>query len=146
MIRRVDYKVDMQVNYALHTIMRVKASNETPCVMMATPPPTISEMSLHLKIYTAIGLSPLHDRVVYLFDSCENEYHICDVDNLYISAKFFKDTFNHNKKINLHVVIRHYGHEQPESVLQEYVSNKKDQEKFRGTVRAAELIGDKDCP
>ena len=68
------------------------------------------------------------------------------VDNLYMSSKFCKDTFNHNKKINLRGVTRKSGHWLPESVLQEYVSNKKDQEKFRGTVRAAELIGDKDCP
>ena len=96
--------------------------------------------------YTAIGLSPLHDRVMYLFDLCKDEYHICGVENLYMSAKFCKDTFNHNKKINLHVVTRNSCRGLPEYVLQEEASNKKYQEKFRGTVRAAELIGDKDCP
>ena len=59
-----------------------------------------------------------------------------------MSAKFCKDTFNHNKKINLHGVTRKSGRGLPESVLQEEVSNKKDQEKVRGTVLAAELIGD----
>ena len=96
--------------------------------------------------YTAIGLSPLHARVMYLFDSYEDEYHICGVDHLYVSAKFCKDTFNHNKKINLHGVTRKSGRGIPEYVLQEEVSNKKYQEKVRGTVRAAELIGDKYCP
>ena len=83
---------------------------------------------------------------MYLFDSCEDEYHICGVDNLYMYAKFCKDTFNHDKNINLHGVTRKSGRGITESVLQEEVSNRKYQEKVRGTVRAAELIGDKYCP
>ena len=63
-----------------------------------------------------------------------------------MSAKFFKDTFNHNTKINLHGVTRKSGCGLPESILQEEVSKKKYQEKVRGTIRAAELIGDKYCP
>ena len=36
---------------------------------------------------------------MYLFDSCEDEYHICGVDNLFMSAKFCKDMINNNKNI-----------------------------------------------
>ena len=63
-----------------------------------------------------------------------------------MSAKFCTDTFNHNNKINLHGVTRKSVRGLSESVLQEEVSNKKYQEKVRGTVCAAELIGDKYCP
>ena len=54
--------------------------------------------------YTSQDLSPLHARVIWLFDSCEDEYHVCGVDNLYISTKFFKDAFKYPKKIELHDV------------------------------------------
>ena len=83
---------------------------------------------------------------MYLFDSCEDECHICGVDNLYNSAKFCKDTYNHSKKICLHGVTRKGGRGLPESVLQEEVTNPKIQETVRGTVHAAELLGDPDCP
>ena len=83
---------------------------------------------------------------MYLLDLCEYEYHICGVNNFYMSTKFCKDIFKHNKKINLHGVTRKSGRGLPEYILQEEVSNKKYQEKFRGTVRAAELIGDKYFP
>lgn len=96
--------------------------------------------------YTALGLSPLHARVMYLFDACEDEFHICGVDNLYMSAKFCKDAYNHNKKICLHGVTRKGGRGLPQSVVQEEVTNPKAQETVRGTVRAAELLRDPYCP
>ena len=74
--------------------------------------------------YNAIGISLIHARVMYFFDSCGDEYHICGVDNLYMSDKFFKDTFNYNKKINLHGVTRKSVSGLPESIVQEEVSNK----------------------
>ena len=57
-------------------------------------------------------------------------------------AKLYKYTFNHNKKINLHGVTRNSGCGIPESILQEEVSNKKDQEKVRGSICAADLISE----
>ena len=83
---------------------------------------------------------------MYLFDSCDNEYHICRVDNLYMYAKFFRDTFNHSKKIKLHGVTRNSGRGLPGCVLQEESQNKAHQEKVRGTVCAVDLCGDSDCP
>ena len=76
------------------------------------------------KKYTKQGLSPLHTRVMYLFNSCDDEYHKYGVDNLYISAKFCRDTFNHIKKIKLHGVTRKSGRGLPDCVLQEEVQNK----------------------
>ena len=40
------------------------------------------------KKYIDQGLSPLHARLMFLFDSMEDKYHECGVDNLYMSAKF----------------------------------------------------------
>ena len=90
-----------------------------------------------LENYTKQGISPFYARVMYLFDSCDNEYHICGVDHLYMSTKFCIDSFNHNKKIKLHGVTKNSGRGIPDFVLQEEVQNKAQQEKVRGTVCAA---------
>ena len=34
------------------------------------------------------GYSPLHSRVLAMFDQLEEKYHICWFDNLYLSANF----------------------------------------------------------
>ena len=81
-----------------------------------------------------------------LFDSLTDRYHECGVDNLYMSAKFCRDAFMHPQKVKLHGVARRGGRGLPPSVIQEELPNKKEQEKVRGTVRAAELVGDQDCP
>jgi len=81
-----------------------------------------------------------------LFDSVEHQYHRCGVDNLYISAKFCKDAYNHPKKIMMFGVARKSGRGLPSYVIQEELQNEKEKLKVRGTVKAAELIGDPDCP
>ena len=91
------------------------------------------------------NLLPLHARVMSLFDGLEDLYHVCGVDNLYMSAMFCKDAYNHPCKIKLHGVARKGGRGLPTAVLQEEVTNKVEQEKVRGTVRAVELIGDLAC-
>ena len=90
--------------------------------------------------------SPSFLYVMYLFDSCDDEYHVCGVDNLYMSTKICRDTFNHSKKIKLHGVTRKSGRGLPDCFLQEELHNKAHQEKVRGTNCAAELVGDSDCP
>ena len=40
------------------------------------------------KKYIKQVLSPLHSRVVALFDSVKDSYHHCTIDNLYNSAAF----------------------------------------------------------
>ena len=81
-----------------------------------------------------------------LFDTVTNEYHECGVDNLYMSAKFCRDTYNHPKKVKLHGVTRKSGRGLPSSIMQQEVQNKTEQEKVRGTVLAAKLVGDSKCP
>ena len=39
--------------------------------------------------YVARGLSPLHTRVIWIFDKLKHNNHRCRVDNLYTSAIFF---------------------------------------------------------
>ena len=41
--------------------------------------------------YTSIRLSPLHARLMALFDEVTDEYHECGVDNMYMSEKFCRD-------------------------------------------------------
>jgi Transposase IS4 len=97
------------------------------------------------KKYIKQGLSPLHARVVWLFDKLEEKHYRVWMDNLYISAKFAKFALNHPKKILIAGVARKSGRGIPMSVLQEDVKNVNEAFKVRGTVKAAVLMGDKDC-
>ena len=90
--------------------------------------------------------SPLYSRVMALFYGLEDLYHKCGVGNLYMSAKFCRDAYNHDSKIKLHGVTRKGGWGLPTTILQEEVQNKVEQEKVCGTVLAAELVGDVTCP
>ena len=98
------------------------------------------------KVYIDQGLSPLHARVMALFDKLSSKFHRCGMDNLYNSARFCKHVYNHPNKILVHGVARRNGRGIPTSVLQDEITNKKEQGKVRGTVKAAELVGDPDCP
>ena len=96
--------------------------------------------------YLKQGLSPLHSRTMALFDSLKDEYHHVGMDNLYNSASFCRAAFNHTNKVLCHGVTRKAGRGIPESVLQEEVLNPTAQRAVRGTVEAAVLEGDLDCP
>ena len=98
------------------------------------------------KKYVDMRLSPLHARVMALFDDLKEDYHRCGIDNLYSSARFCKDAFNHEQKVLLHGVAQKGGRGIPAHVLQEEVNNRKEQELVRGTVKACKLVGDKKCP
>ena len=58
------------------------------------------------KDYIRKGLSPLHARVMSLFDTLEDEHHQCAMDNLYNSANFCRFAVNHPKKVLCHGVTR----------------------------------------
>ena len=96
--------------------------------------------------YIKDGLSPLHARVMWLFDRLVEKHHRVYMDNLYISAKFAKAALNHPKKVLTAGVARKNGRGIPLSVIQEEVKNPAEAYKVRGTVKAAVLQGDKDCP
>lgn len=68
------------------------------------------------------------------------------MDNLYLSAKFVKAAYNHERKVLIAGVTRKSGRGLPASVLQEEEKNKNKQEAVRGTVKVSVLKGDPDCP
>jgi hypothetical protein len=96
--------------------------------------------------YIAMGLSPLHARVMGLFDTLETKYHRIGLDNLYNSAKFARAAYLHTMKVCVSGVTRKGMRGLPDCVLQDEAKNKKMQMKVRGTVKAALLMGDPDCP
>jgi Transposase IS4 len=98
------------------------------------------------KKYLDQDLSPLHSRVMYMFDSLKESYHRCGMDNLYISAKFIASAFKHERKVLVAGVCRKGGRGFPQAVLQEEVKARTEQIKVRGTVKAAVLEGDESCP
>jgi hypothetical protein len=98
------------------------------------------------KHYLDKHLSPLHARVMYMFDSLKDDYHRCGMDNLYISAKFIAAAYQHERKILVAGVCRKGGRGFPKAVLQEEVKSRTEQLRVRGTVKAAVLKGDEDCP
>ena len=91
------------------------------------------------------GLSPLHARVMALFDSVKDSHHQCAMDNLYNSAAFCKAAVNHKRKVLCHGVTRKGARGIPPSVVQEEVKDRKKQIDVRGTVKAALLEGDPNC-
>ena len=76
-----------------------------------------------------------------LFDSVQDKYHKCGLDNLYISAKFYRDAYNHPKVVKLHSITQKEGRGIPSFVLKEERRNCREHEKVRGTVVVAELTG-----
>ena len=59
--------------------------------------------------YLSKRYSPLHSRVLCLFDSLKDKYHQCGMDNLYNSAKFCRAGYLHDMKVLCHGVTRKGG-------------------------------------
>jgi Transposase IS4 len=81
-----------------------------------------------------------------LFESLKHNYHRVWMDNLYLSTKFVRDCYLHDLKIMLAGVVRKGGRGAPPCIMQNEVTNKNDVKYVRGTVKAAVLKGDDDCP
>ena len=96
--------------------------------------------------YLRQGLLPLHSRVMGLFDTVKDTHHQCAMDNLYNSAAFCKAAYNHDNKVLCHGVTRRGMRGIPPHVQQAEVKSRKDQILVRGTVKAAVLERDADCP
>ena len=92
-----------------------------------------------------MGLSPIHSRVMFLFDTLKEKYHTCGMEYLYTSARFCKDAYNHPNKVMCHGVAGRSGRGIPSFILQDEVTNLKDQLKVLGTVKATDLKGDANC-
>ena len=96
--------------------------------------------------YTSKGFSPLHSRVLSLFDSLKDDHHHCGMDNLYNSAKFCRAAYQHDRRVLCHGVTRKGGRGIPECVKQLEVTKRSEQLRVRGTVKAAILMGDDGMP
>jgi len=95
--------------------------------------------------HTRLGFSALHARSLWLLDQLKDRFHKVHVDNLYMSAKFAKGAWNLPTKVMVGGVTRTNDRGLPNHVLQEPV--KKEQHlSVHGTIKAAVLEGDKDCP
>jgi hypothetical protein len=94
------------------------------------------------KKYINQGLSPLHSRCMWLFDSVEDLYHQCSMDNLYNSANFCYAGYKHPKKLLTHGVTRKGGRGLPACVIQQEAKTRNEERIVRGTVKAAHLKGD----
>ena len=81
-----------------------------------------------------------------LFDALQDEHHHCGMGNLYNSAAFCRYAYNPKNLVLVHGVTRKWGRGIPDCVLQEEVINRNVQIAVRGTVKAARLVGDPDCP
>jgi Transposase IS4 len=98
------------------------------------------------KKYVSRKFSPLHSRVLFLFDQLKQGNHICGLDNLYNSTKFAREAYVGKNCVMVHGVTRKSGRGLPSCVLQKELKNQKDAEKVRGTTKAAVLEGDERCP
>ena len=96
--------------------------------------------------YLKMGMSPLHSIVVSLLDTVKDKYHIYGMDNLYNSAIFTKACYKHPKKVLVQCTCMKGGRGLPPEVVQQDVTGKKSQREVRGTVKAAVLQGDINCP
>ena len=95
------------------------------------------------KKYIDMGFSPLHSRVMALYDCLLEEYHMIRFDNLYMSAKFCLGFFQHPKKVMVEGVTRTNQRGLPKEVIQHDIKNRKDLPNVKGTVKAAVL---EKCP
>jgi hypothetical protein len=98
------------------------------------------------KKYIDMGLSPLHSRVMAMFDQLKDAYHNCWFDNLYLSARFAHAAFIHPKKVRISGPTRKSGRGLPQGVIQEEVKTPSQLRAVRGTVKAAVLVGDPSVP
>jgi hypothetical protein len=90
--------------------------------------------------------SPLHSRMLFLFDTLRDCYHTVGMDNLYLSLKFCREAFTGNNKVMIHGVTRRSGRGLPSCVIQLEETNKKKALQARGTTKGAVLEGDPECP
>ena len=75
--------------------------------------------------YIKMKLSPLHSRVMALFDSLPDKNHVFGMDNLYNSATFFRKSYTLDNRVMVHGVVSKDIQGIPDVVKQEEVRNRK---------------------
>ena len=92
--------------------------------------------------YTKEGLSPLHSRVLFLFDQLKSKHHCLWMDNLYMSAQFAKTALNSRNKVKIHGVTRNHNKGVPKIIEQQEMQNEQQALAVKGTVKVAVLKND----
>ena len=99
------------------------------------------------KKWTDMGFSPTQARVLFLFDQLPGKYYTCYLDNLFMSARLCRMAYvKLDSKVMMHGVTRASGRGLPEFVVQKEVSGVSQKEAVIGTLKAAVLNGDDECP
>ena len=75
--------------------------------------------------YLKQGISPLHEKVMNIFDSTKDKFHICGMDNLCNLALLCKRSFIHKMKFMIYGVTRTGMREIPYAIKQEEVENRR---------------------
>jgi hypothetical protein len=93
------------------------------------------------KKYLQCKCSPIHARVLFLFDQLPCKNVVVGLDNLYVSKQFCREALIGKSHVMVHGVCRKEGHDIPSCVLQKEVK-KAEQAAMRGQTKAAVLEGD----
>jgi hypothetical protein len=93
------------------------------------------------KKYLKKKCSPLHARVLFMFDQLPCKNNVVGLDNLYISARFAREAITGKNKVMVHGVCRKEGRGIPACVFQKEVK-RNEQAAVRGTTKAAVMEGD----
>jgi len=89
----------------------------------------------------AMGLCPMHCRIIHMFKNLRESGHRCKMNNLFNSVKLAQAAYSHTKPVLVHGVLRKSGRGASPCVLQDEKTGKA-AEAARGTVKAAVLKGD----
>ena len=68
------------------------------------------------------------------------------MDNLYLSANFFKDAYEHSECVLINSVTKTNAMGLPISITQEDKKNKFEELKIKGTGKYTKLVGNSGCP
>jgi len=85
------------------------------------------------KKYLYKGLSPLHAWCLFLLVQLKDEHHVCGVDNLYTSGRFFCEAFTGENKVLCHGVARKSGRGGSKMCNSRRAKEKTQQGQMRGT-------------
>ena len=88
------------------------------------------------------GFSPLHSRILFMFEQLKNKNHSVYMDNLYMSATFARNSIRLQNKVKIHGVTRTDNRGIPSCVMQTLIQNSKLADEQRNTVKVAVLKGD----
>lgn len=94
------------------------------------------------KKLVAKGYSPLHSRILFMFEQLKNKNHSIYMDNLYMSASFARNCLCLSNKVKIHGVTRTDKRGIPKCVMQTVIQNTKLADEQRNTVKVAVLKGD----